>query len=64
MRAIQGIFGVLMARGGMARGLNGADDQEASGTLRVSKLGYWEERDADDTKRGSERIRIWVPYQP
>ena len=52
-----------MARGGTARGLNGANDQEASGTLRVSKFGYWEERDADGSKRGSEGIRTWIEYE-
>ncbi len=39
-------------------------DFNASGTLRVTKFDYWAERDADNTKRGSEGIRIWVPYQP
>ncbi|MBR3924904.1 MAG: hypothetical protein IKJ45_17430, partial [Kiritimatiellae bacterium] len=37
-------------------------DFNANGTLRVTKFGYWVERDADDTKRGSEGIRTWIEY--
>ena len=47
----------------MARVLSGANDQEAIGTLRVTKHGYWEERDADGSKRGSEGIRTWIEYE-
>jgi len=47
----------------MARGLNGADDQEASGTLRVSKFGFWVERDADGKRRGSEGVSTWIEYE-
>ena len=36
-------------------------DFNSSGTLRVSKHGYWEERDADNSKRGSEGINTWEP---
>ena len=46
----------------MARVLSGANDQEASGTLRVTKHGYWVERDVDNTKRGSEEIKTWIEY--
>ncbi len=35
-------------------------DFNASGTLRVTKHGYWEERDPDDTKRASEGISTWI----
>lgn len=34
-------------------------DFNSSGTLRVSKHGYWVERDSDNTMRGSEGINIW-----
>ena len=43
--------------------MNGADDQEASGTLRVSKFGYWEERDTDNNMWGTEGIRTWIEHQ-
>lgn len=39
-------------------------DFNASGTLRVTKHGYWEERDADKTKRGSEGITVWTSPLP
>ncbi len=39
-------------------------DFGANGTLRVTKHGFWEERDANDTKRGSEGINVWLNVQP
>ena len=41
-------------------------DFSANGTLRVTKHGFWEERDADNTKRGSEGINVWTnpPTEP
>ena len=38
-------------------------DFSANGTLRVTKHGFWEERDADNSKRGSEGINVWTNPQ-
>ena len=38
-------------------------DFTANGTLRVSKHGFWEERDPDDSKRASEGITTWIECQ-
>ena len=35
----------------------------SGGTLRVSKHGFWVERDADNTKRGSEGVSTWIEYE-
>ena len=38
-------------------------DFNANGTLRVTKHGFWEERDPDNQMRGSEGIHVWTPFQ-
>ena len=35
----------------------------SNGTLRVSKHGFWVERDPDGTRRGSEGVNIWIQYE-